>query len=295
MIRRPRIVPVAWALLLVAGAVCGQVSERPPTARRTAPEPIPRLPTAARQLAHARGLKGRRQGASDSMKLVWADRAISAYRAVRELHPKVPSSGAEAAFRAGLLFVATARPELGVEELEAAVALGEGTEFRPRARMEIGHVHRRAKRYGRALDAYLELAFDPGDARDHRDDAWLHAGDAWRARGELCDARRAWRFVSAGADDPCTRVFAFDRLGILKLDAGDLEGAADILNECVRSVTESALERTHRGERVRRALANMHLVDELPRQVEARWHEKRRAIGAEKALTTPITVSPHAH
>ncbi len=284
---------LAFTFALGASAFA-QSSPVPGGTREFGAQEVPRLPSAARQYAHARALKGRRVGASSSMKAVWAERAIAAYRAVRELHPEVPSLGAEAAFRAGMLLVATDRSELGLAEFGHAIALGDGTEFVARARLEIGHVHRRAERYTAALDAYLALAFSGASPRDCCDDAWLFAGDVWNASGEATNAVRAWRNVAHGARDPCARVAAFDRLAKKQLAIDDLDGAAELLNECIRSVGEAALERTEQGDRARRALANMHVVDELPRRIAARWHATRGKIGEEKALTTLFRVSPHA-
>ena len=260
-------------LAMIAALAVGQESEE------VVPSPlapvVPRLETAEAQLAHARRLKQLRAGESAEVRAFWRLRAVDAYRAVRLHHPEARRTCSEAAFRAGELLRAAREATHALAEFEVAYELGRGTEFRARSRLEIGHLHRRAGRSALALDAYLCVASDPASARAHADEAWLRAGLAWRDAGRLEDARRAWRRVAEHGVDPLDRIHAFDHLGMLWVERGDLEAAAGVLNECLRALADAASEETANGTRVRRGLGRMRLVEELPRRVARRKGLKR--------------------
>ena len=126
-----------------------------------------------------------------------------------------------------------------------------------------------------ALNAYLDVVADSKSGPAQRDDAWLWAGRVWKDRGQLDEARRAWRSVATRGADPIDRIQAFDYLGLLWVEEEDLEAAAGVLDGCLRQLSESALEETHSGERVRKALQRMRLVDALPRAIELRKRSRR--------------------
>jgi len=261
-------------LVLLAALVpflLARVQDDAPPDRFGPPEEfIPRLATAAAQLDHARELKGQRDVPLPAQRLALTERAIEAYRSVRRYHPEAAAIGAEAAFRAGRLLAPLGRVEEALAELRFAVRLGQGTEFRARAGLETGRLQRLSGRIEPALDAFLAVAADDSGARVHRDEAWLRAGDVWSELGETERAWRAWSLVAGDAEDPVDRVAAFDRLGSSLVEDDDLEGAAGILNRCLRSLAPDALQETERGARVRRALRNMRLVASLPLSVARR-------------------------
>jgi len=239
------------------------------------PDGVPRMDSASAQIAYARGLKRSMAGREGRERALRREMAIEAYRAVRIHHPRVSSCGAEGAFRAGELLRAGGRTAEALAELEKARELGRRTPFRARASLEIGHIHRREGRRRPALDAYLRVASDPRAAHEHRDDAWLWAGFVWKELGRLQEARDAWRSVTRTGADPIDRILAFDYLALAWVDAGDLEAAAGVLDECVRAHSELALEETRSGERVRKALLRMRVVAALPRAVEERRSKSR--------------------
>jgi len=279
------------AAALLVGALATVASTAGATQRETPTvgTRVPRLPTPAAQLAYARRLKrtlvheapgaraardsedpGDRRDPPDPRDGSGRERAVEAYRAVRVHHPRARAAGAEAAFRAGELLRAAGEPARALAEFEVAGELGENTAFRARARLEIGHLHRRARRAQPALDAYLRVASDPTAARTHRDEAWLWAGLLWREAERLDDARRAWRRVAEHGVDPLDRIRAFDRLGLLWIDGGDLEAAAGVLDECARALGGQASEETPQGARIRRGLGRMRVAAELARRIEQR-------------------------
>jgi len=229
------------------------------------------MASAEAQLAHARRLKREMSACSEGELAARRALTVEAYRAVRLFHPDARGPCVEAAFRAGEILRSAGDEAGALAEFRWAAREGEG-EFRARARLEIGHLHRRAGRFQEALQAYLDVAGDAAASGDRREDAWLWAGASWRELGHVEDARSAWSRVAEHGTDPLARITAFDELALSYLAEGELEGAAGMLDRCLRALTASALEESERGERVRNALLRMRVVDELQRAI-ARRHE----------------------
>jgi tetratricopeptide (TPR) repeat protein len=229
---------------------------------------VPRMEDAAAQLGHARRLKRQMWGKEGEDLDFWRALAVEAYQAVRLFHPGARQSCVEAAFRAGEILRAGAASARALEEFRWALRNGEGSDFRARAGLEIGHLHRRAKRWREALQSYMDVAADPGAEHVRREDAWLWAGAAWQALGREEEARRAWRRIADDGRNPLARVRAYDELGLLLLGKGDLEGAAGVLDQCLRALSQYALEETEMGERVRNALLRMRVVEQLQREID---------------------------
>jgi len=231
---------------------------------------VPRMQDARAQLGHARRLKRQMADREGEEREFWSELAVEAYQAVRLFHPGARELSVEAAFRAGEILRAEGAARRAHEEFAWAARHGDGTDFRARARLEIGHLHRRASRWREALQSYMDVASDTAAAGRRREDAWLWAGTSWRALGRDEDARAAWTRVAEDGADPIARVRAFDELGLMLLDAGDLEGAAGTLDRCLRALSRNALEETETGERVRNALLRMRVVERLRRAIEVR-------------------------
>lgn len=226
---------------------------------------VPRQETVDAQLdlgaAARRAMRGTEGTARESARAA----AVRAYRAVREHHPERSAACAEAAFRAGELLRAADDAAAAAVEFEIARARGDGTAFRARAGLELGHLQRRAAKLPDALAAYEGVASDPSAAQTHRDDAWLLVGRVCADLGRADDAVRAWERVATGAQDPLDRVRAFDSLALARLVVGDADGAASVLARCRDALSEVAQEETSTGERVRSALQRMRANDELER------------------------------
>jgi len=260
------VTPAVWVAGLLAFSSPAPVQD----ARPALEEVVPRLSTPSRQLDHARRLKNARRGRSPEERERWSRKAVAAYRAVRVHYPWATRLGSEAAFRAGELLSAGGDPEEALAEFEVALALGAGTPFRARSRLAIGRLRRRAGDLGKSLEAFQGVIADPESSAQHRDEAWLWVGRVRRDMGRDEDARRAWSRVAEHARDPLDRIAAYDFLGTSWMDAGDLEAAAGVLDQCLRALAEVALERTNTGERVRSALGRTRLVRCLPERIKAR-------------------------
>jgi tetratricopeptide (TPR) repeat protein len=224
---------------------------------------VPRLQDAAQQLAHARAKKQELRGLEGPAKERAREAAVDAYRAVREHHPRARAAVAEAAFRAGELLRAAER--LDEARLEFAVAAHEAEEsaFRARARLELGHLARRAGDHGEALAQYLATLSDPEACGHERDEALFWTGRVHAAEEDEAEARRAWEQVAEEALDPVMRVRAFDELGLAWLRRGDAPAAAGEWNRCLRALADDAREETETGARVRAALEGARTLRSL--------------------------------
>jgi tetratricopeptide (TPR) repeat protein len=263
-----RTVAVLLALLQSTGGDASRGQDAEP--RAWLESVVPRMASAEAQLGHARRLK-REMNAKQGAELAsWRRLAVEGYRAVRLFHPERRAACVEAAFRAGEILRAAGDGPGALAEFGWAARQGLDGEFRARARLEIGHLHRRALRWREALESYLEVAADPSAGAARREDAWLWAGTSWKRLGQPEDARNAWRRVAEQGTDPLARITGFDELALSLVEESELEGAAGILDQCLRALSASALEETEQGERVRNALLRMRVVDELPRAIARR-------------------------
>jgi tetratricopeptide (TPR) repeat protein len=231
---------------------------------------VPRMDSAAAQLGHARRLKRQMLEKEGDELAFWRRLAVEAYQAVRVFHGGARAACTEASFRAGEILRAGGDEAGALVEFRWAVQHGEAGAFRTRAGLEIGHLHRRAERWREALEAYADAAADPVSSAARREDAWLWSGVSWKALGRTEDARQVWKRVAEQGTDALARIRAFDELGLLLLEAGDLEGAAGMLDRALASLSSRALEETEEGERVRNALLGMRLVDALQRAIARR-------------------------
>lgn len=231
---------------------------------------VPRMGSAGAQLAHARRLKRELNGREGDELVFWRRLAVEGYQAVRAFHPEEQALGAEAAFRAGELLRAGGQEVDALEEFAWCKRHGAGTEFKARAGLEIGHLHRRNGRWKESREAYLDVAADAGAQASRREDAWLWLGVVWREQGRPDEARSAWLRVAREGSDDLLRIQAYDELACSALAQEDPEGAAGWLDECLARLSPRALEETQDGERVRNALLRMRIVDELPRALALR-------------------------
>lgn len=254
--------------LLWAGTSPPHAQEGDP--RRWIETVVPRMASAEAQLGHARRLKGQ-MGQKHGEELdFWRKLTVEAYQALRVFHPQARALAVEAAFRAGEILRTAGEEAEALREFGWAVQHGEGSEFRLRGRLEIGHLHRRARRWREALESYLDAAADTSGGSARREDAWLWVGTSWKAMGRRDDARQAWRRIAEQGSDILARITAYDELCLLLVEEGELEGAAGLLDRCHRELSEHALEESEKGERVRRAMLRMRILDELPRAIERR-------------------------
>ncbi|MEM7310184.1 MAG: hypothetical protein AAF682_26150 [Planctomycetota bacterium] len=231
---------------------------------------VPRYADVVAQLAHARERRMELRGKTGAARSRAREGAVAAYRAVRKHHPRERAAVAESAFRAGELLRAAGCFDEAAGEFRLAVQEGEGTPYRVRGRLELGHVLRRAGEEEAALDAYLAVVADDGACSHRRDEALLWTGRVHAEARRDSEARRVWTRVAREGEDPLDRIRAYDELGLLWIRRGDAEAAAGVWNQCRSALADDALEQTERGTRVRGALERMRTLRELRRVVRER-------------------------
>lgn len=200
--------------------------------------------------------------------------AVELYRRVHREHPWECELAAQAAFRAGELLRAGGDLQGAIAEWERARDLAPGSEFGARALLEIGHVHRRAGRWDRALSAYERLVADPAADARQRDRASWWLARVLAERGEAEAARRALERLAECAEDPLLRVRAYDAWIRSLVQARRLEEAAGVLGLCRGALAERAAEHTSLGLRVAHALERMSAPAELAAAVEERMRAR---------------------
>jgi tetratricopeptide (TPR) repeat protein len=240
-------------------------------------ESVPRLDSAAAQLAHAASLRSAMRGKEGDAKNASRRAAVEAYRAVREYFASDARACAEAGFRAGELLRSADDVAGALAEFQVAKERGADSPFRVRAELEIGHLHRRAQEYEKALSSYETVLADPSASAGQRDDASYWSGHVCAAEKRIDEARKAWQRVADHGEDPLDRIRAWDCIAQSYVDAGDLEAAAGAIEKCHEALAEVSAEETKLGERVRNAITSMRAVDELQRAVEKRDKVKSAA------------------
>lgn len=231
---------------------------------------VPRLDDVSAQLDHARACRSAMRGLEAEERARARIAAAEAYEAVVRYWPRHPASAAEAAFRAGELYRTAGRAARARDCFGRARELGARTLWRARAELELGHLRRREGEFERALDRYLALAADASAPRGLRDDAGSWVARMYAELDQADEAERWWRRVAEGAEDPLDRVRAWDRLALARVERGELEAAAGVLQTCRESLADVALEETTLGERVRDALTRMRSIELLDRAIRAR-------------------------
>ncbi len=202
-------------------------------------------------------------------------RALEALRPFWDLQHAPRDTGsrkraAEAAFRSGELANWLGSRNEALQAFRAAAQWGAPGGFGGRAWLELGHVHRRARRFEEALDAYARLVHEREAPATRRDEARLWAGRLHALRGETDTARRLWRACAEGAEDPVQRVRAWDELVNAWVESGDLEAAAGCLATAYARLGPLADELTEHGARVDRALGRMRCTARLAQAVRER-------------------------
>ncbi len=224
---------------------------------------VPRMPTAAAQLAHAGRIRAKVRGTRGAARVEALEAALAAYRAVTEFWPDGGSVLAEAAFRRGEIQRTLGRPGEAIAAFQEAFDAGKGTGFRPRALLEIGHVHRRAARFEQALESYGRVLALEGVALRQRNDAREWTGKVHLQLGDWTEAAAAFAAWAANAESGPEIVRAADLEARAWIQAGELERAEEVLQRTRSSLESLAQEPGKEAEALRRALERMKAPDLL--------------------------------
>lgn len=221
------------------------------------PDEVPRMPTAAAQLAHAGKVKARGRGTRGAARVQALEAALAAYQAVGRYWPESGPVLAEAAFRRGEIQRTLGRPGAALGAFQEAFDAGKGTDFRARALLEIGHIHRRAARFQEALASYGRVLDLEGTALRYRNDAREWTGKTLLTTGRAAEAAAAFAAWAADAEDGPEIARAADLEARAWIEAGELDRAGEVLARTRQSLEPLADEPGEDGEAVRRALERM--------------------------------------
>jgi len=263
----PALSPIAVLFLCLAAPAVAPPPD-PVLRAALAEDPVKKCENAQAQLQLASELRSALRGLEGAERAAARTRALAACRAVRQYFPGEGWACSEASFRAGELLRATGDLEGAAAEFQAARDQKGDSPFRLRALLELGHLQRKAKALDKALASYEAALADKSATAGQRDEASLWAGAVYQDLERPADARRVWQRVADSGEDPLDRIRAFDRIALLLVAGGDLEGAAGTLERCREVLAAPAAEETRSGERVRSALQNMRAIEELQRAIE---------------------------
>lgn len=273
-------------LLLGSFAALGGPGATAVTVTVAAPAGVPRRPTAELQLEHALEVRRSLRGQVGAARRAAREAAVEACRAVRRYFPGAHAAVAEASLRAGELLRSGGELEGAVEEFEHAWRAGRRSPFGARGGLEAGHTLRRLGRRVDALGWYESVEALGETHAEERDLAAYWRGRVLEELGRPVDARRAYERAARQGVGPVQRVRAFDAWTGSLVDAGDLEGAAGVLELCRTSLAPFAAERTLLGLRVRGALDAMRAPARLADAVRRRRGASGGRPGGEGAPPT---------
>lgn len=247
---------------------------------------VERQPSAEAQMRYA--LEMRRQARREPAVRApnWRAKVAEAYEAVPIFHPRAHHVGVEARFRAGELRRAAGELEAATELFREAADARVDSRFRTRARLELGHTLRRRERYEDALLAYERVVHDARSQRRYKDLALF-----WKARvfleiEKIEDGSRVLQCLIDGTQDPLMQVRAYDELGLVALDEGDLEWAAGLLEQCRKAISGPLLEETSLGHRTRSAFRRMRCRSRLQEEVARRTKQQQNSFEEQRDVET---------
>ncbi len=251
------------------------------------PVQIPKLATAKAQLDQAKEAKKQSRGTKGAARVAALDQACEAFGAVMDHWPDSGVIVAEAAFRQGEIHRTLGRPGPAKGAFQTAVDQGKGTAFRVRGQLEIGHVHRRAAEFPKALKAYSAvLQMQEADVR-YRNDAFEWTGkvqvqlEAW---GKAAAAFRKWGDNAEGAAE---LVKAADLEALALLEAGQLPQAKARVAEVRSQAEDLAAEPSKEAARLRKALDRMKAPAAILAAEQAAAEAGGEASGAPAATGGP--------
>ena len=228
-------------------------------------------------LEHASRLRSRLSGLEGAALFRAREELLSTLRSVRQRYPSHKLVAAQAAFRAGELLRAWNEPKAAQAEFEQARELGRGTEFEARSALELAHLQRRLGRLEQALAGYTSVLALHGAAPGVVDTARLWLGRVQLDLGRRGEARSTFAELAQAARSPQVRIDAYDELALEAIGRGDLEGAAGIVDLCLRQLHAQSLEDSQLGRDVGTALDRMRCVHALQLAVRERSRRVRVA------------------
>ena len=170
------------------------------------------------------------------------EKAAAAYAAVLSGFPDAKEEVAMAAFRLGELKRSLGKSDEACEAFAKVVASGGSRRLAGRAILETGHIHRRAKELGKALESYRKAATEFSDETGSRDDSLYWIGVIHEQNKDYAKSREAWQAVADRGVDPLDRVRAFDRIALSHIKEGNRTEAHAAVEQAKSALHEIAAD-----------------------------------------------------
>lgn len=244
--------------MFLSGIVLALASVAPAHAADT-----PKQSDAKAQMKFAASVKKGTRGLKGEERREKLKEAAEAYSAVARFFPEAGAEVAESHFRIGEIRRTIGDREGALISFEKSVASMGSRKFGARSLLEIGHLHRRAKKLPEALGSYLKSAREFADQADPRDESLLWAGKTKLALKEPEAARGFWKEVTEKGADPIDQIKAWDLIANSYIAEGKQAEASAAVEQCRHALAQAAEEPTNRGARVKKALDRMKSVKKI--------------------------------
>jgi tetratricopeptide (TPR) repeat protein len=227
------------------------------------PSSVIRAPSLDEQFAYAKNCRNIATQYHGLARLVQLQRAVQAYLAVDEYWPGVGALQAEAAFRRGEVLLMLDREGAAWGAFQQAMDRGIGTDFRPRALLQMGHIQRRRGQYGNALVLYARLRAMPDLGLRQANDAREWLGKSWMDLGQFDQAVEVFELWAACAENPLETVRATDLQALALLRLGKVNTARELLGQLRLQYQDLASENTEEAGDLFRALRRLRAQEVL--------------------------------
>ncbi|TAH36812.1 MAG: hypothetical protein EYC70_07435 [Planctomycetota bacterium] len=218
---------------------------------------VPKQPTAAAQLNYAKKVKSESRGTEGAERVAALQRALEAYAAVPRYWPDGGTLLAEAAFRRGEIHRGLGQAGAARGAFQEALDHGQGTDFVPRALLEIGHLHRREREMDAAVQAYQRVQALPGVNLRYLNDSREWTGKVQLDLAQWEAAASSFAAWAANAEGPVEVVRAADLEAKAWIGKGDLVRAENRIRAVQAQMEALASEPTKEAEELRSALERM--------------------------------------
>jgi tetratricopeptide (TPR) repeat protein len=203
------------------------------------------------------------QGASSSNKWRQLKRSAGAWNAVCAYWLSAGPLQAEASYRLGEILLRLDDPGGAFGAFQMTVDLGGGTHFHARARLQIGHIHRRSGQLSHALAAYKKVDDEPSATLRQRNDALEWQGKTLMLMGEWEQAKEALAVWATQAEGPLEVIRATDLQAQAFISAKDALAAEILLSTLRENLRSLSNEATLEGQKVYAALGRLRADQQL--------------------------------
>ena len=191
-------------------------------------------------------------------------KTVDCYRSLLRDFAECKTECSEACFRMGEIYRSLKMTDEAVREFERTFTFDPSGVFAARSLKEIGHVHRRAKNYEKAIAFYQRVLDECPDQREQCADAYTWIGKVHLKMKQYDEAGALFiGFVEKFPEFPDDALRSIDLAAGALLDQGKRQEAADLLNHW-RQHFESLMGRDKRlDKKIEKALEGMKTPERL--------------------------------